>query len=54
MYLALYNKVVYNCWTGLVDWTGGLDSWTRELDASNAAITLVIASMLGLFMHEIL
>jgi len=28
--------VVYNRWTGLVDWTGGLDSWTRALDASDA------------------
>ena len=38
--------VVYNRWTGLVDWTGGLDSWTRALDASDAAITLVIAGVM--------
>ena len=23
------TSVVYNHWTGLVDWTGGLDWWTR-------------------------
>ena len=22
------GEVVYNHWTGLVDWTGGLDQWT--------------------------
>ena len=40
------KMVVYNHWTGLVDWTGGLDSWTRVLDASDAAITLVIAGVM--------
>ena len=24
----LFAKAVYNHWTGLVDWTGGLDWWT--------------------------
>ena len=26
------NLVVYNHWTGLVDWTGGLDWWTGLVD----------------------
>ena len=39
-------QIVYNRWTGLVYWTGGLDSWTRALDASDAAITLVIAGVM--------
>ena len=28
-------QVVYNHWTGLVDWTGGLDWWTDILYAKN-------------------
>ena len=27
-----YGKAVYNHWTGLVDWTGGLDWWTGLVD----------------------
>ena len=26
------QMVVYNQWTGLVDWTGGLDWWTGLVD----------------------
>ena len=26
------REVVYNHWTGLVDWTGGLDWWTGLVD----------------------
>ena len=26
------GEVVYNHWTGLVDWTGGLDWWTGLVD----------------------
>ena len=28
MKLQQFIKAVYNQWTGLVDWTGGLDWWT--------------------------
>jgi len=26
--VAISERPVYNHWTGLVDWTGGLDWWT--------------------------
>ena len=32
------REAVYNHWTGLVDWTGGLDWWTdikKHFSASN-------------------
>jgi len=29
-----------------LDWTGGLDSWTHVLDASDAAITLATAGVM--------
>jgi len=32
--------VVYNHWTGLVDWTGGLDRWTDIFCAKNDYIVL--------------
>ncbi len=30
MLLVCVESVVYNRWTGLVDWTSGLDWWTRR------------------------
>ena len=30
--LSVSLMVVYNHWTGLVDWTGGLDWWTELVD----------------------
>ena len=29
----LSGMVVSNCWTGLLDWTTGLDYWTGLLDS---------------------
>ena len=30
------SRGVYNHWTGLVDWTGGLDWWTGLVDWTGA------------------
>ena len=27
----MFHKAVYNRWNGLVDWSSGLDYWTRQL-----------------------
>ena len=45
--IDLYSKhrKINGCIQSL-DWTSGLDSWTRGLDASDAAITLVIAGVM--------
>ena len=38
-------RAVYNHWTGLVDWTGGLDWWTGLVDWTGG-VTLEIIFML--------
>ena len=42
----LSNLAVYNHWTGLVDWTGGLDWWTGLVDWTGG-LTLKIISTLS-------
>ena len=32
------EKGVYNQWTGLVDWTSGLDKWTDQNKQTNSAL----------------